>query len=660
MTWADLFVVPLNYTLKESDCHFRTGEELARMLNGRDLVMLIDGLNEISKHELLKVLNVLDTSPARAHVVLTSRIREYPTEYSNYAVYDIPPLSFPNEVQGFLTNMLAPPQTRQIVSSRILQVCEHNRVLRQLATNPYMLSQLFQVARKGLPLPDDRTSLLELVADNMVRDQPLDQVMVATLLSDLADEMQFEREILKLSVEAIVSRPRSSVNDPERLTNMLARLIDVRLLVRSSKPSHPDQRELQRNDEIGFHHQVFQEYFAGVHLYKHQLRSGTVGSARSAIRRRAKSRWNWQAICTAFVLLTRDGEQPARQITDWLVRKRPNLAALILSEIPESIASLDYSLQFNERLVKRLKRKVVFWALWIPHCYNWLPALLIGVMLSAIWSVRRVADPAGLSANMLYPGKGLPALVALALLLPTTYMILLTAVYKWLDDMLFDRLVHPSLASLELLRFRGGRETLRDLRMRAVANPFISERMKSWIVSSPMIPLVDVHERHTLEWIRGLPETRKDITDDWVALLFDRLHDEATNETERLLVVEALTAALRILGSDEAIHIKIRDGLRNYLKHGAKGRVRRRVAAALETDERAASLWRHVIHRQWRDPAIWIFIGGAIAFVCATYFSLPRMLEFISGALVVVGALHSIIGVIQHLYPRTEIESEKQ
>jgi hypothetical protein len=645
MIWADVFVAPLNYTLSAFDCHFATGQHLARIMRGRDLIILLDGLNEIHPHELRKVLSVLETLPARSHVVLTSRIREYPTEYKDYAVYDIQPLSFPTEVHGFLKHMLASDETRWTVSRNILRACEDDAALRHLATNSYLLSQLFHLAHMGVSLPHDRTSLLELVVDNLVHELSLDENVVKAFLVALAGEMQFKRETLKLSVGDVASIPRQGViADPVHLTNMLAVLIDIRLLVGSSKSSHSVQREIQNDDEIAFHHQVFQEYFAGVHLYEQQLRSATVRTARRAIQRYGKSRWNWEAICTAVVLLIRDGKRSARKMADWLVRTRPHLTALIQSEMPESAANIDYNLRANELLIKRLRRGAVFWALWIPHVYNWLPALLIGIPLSVIWSVWPVAPSLSLSVDAGFPVAGLPVLIALACLLPITYMIFLSAIYNWLDDALFDRRVHLYLASLELLRFRGGREALRDLRMRATANPFITERMKSWIVSSPVVPLVDVGD----QWILGLPESRKDVTPGWVASLFERLNATATREADCFRVVEALSAALRILGSEEALHITICQGLRDYLKNAPKGRVRTRIVAALEIDERTVSFWARRIRHWRRDLPVLVFIVGAVPFAFATYFGWPTIVRIFLAVVALNSALSGTISVIRY------------
>jgi hypothetical protein len=649
-SWADLLLAPLNHTLRNSACSFTNGNELALMLNERDFVMLIDGLNEISNDEALKVLNVLNTRPARTHIVLTSRIREYPTEYKEYAVYNIRTLSFPTEVRGFLR--LASYKTNQTVSSRILRACEGDPALRQLATNPYMLSQLFLVARKSLPLPHDRTSLLELVAEELVQEQPLDEATVKAVLADIAGEMQFVRHALELSVGAAVSSSRSSVSDPSRLTNVLTQLIDVRLLVRSSNFSQNAPRELHKEDRIGFHHQVFQEFFAGVNLYEQVLRSGKPNVVRRAIKQYARSRWNWEAICTAVVLLARDQEQAAQQVRGWLVRTLPDLSAVIQSEIPESAASIGYNLEFNKQLIDRLRQRIILWALWVPHCYNWLPALLIGVVLFGILSVHHVVESIDMLGNALYPDKGWTAFVSMVFGLPIIYMLLLTAIYRKLDDLLFDRIVHPALDSLELLGFRGARETLRELRKRAMSNPFISQRMKEWIVSSPIVPLVDVHERHILRGMWDLPENRRDITPEWVATVLDRLDAPGIEETELVLVIDALRAALRILGSGEALYIEICDALQQYLKHAPRGRVRKHIATALQTAERPF-VTRLVNH--WKQkPALWVFAAGAVVFGCATYFRWPRMLGFLSAAMGIIGVLADVIGVVEDVHSPTE------
>ena len=71
------------------------------------------------------------------------------------------------------------------------------------------------------------TSLLGLVARNVIQEQSLDQNVAEAVLTDLAGEMQFERQTLKMSVGAIVARPRGGIAEPARLANMLARLVDV-------------------------------------------------------------------------------------------------------------------------------------------------------------------------------------------------------------------------------------------------------------------------------------------------------------------------------------------------------------------------------------------------------------------------------------------------
>lgn len=651
MRWADLLVAPLNYTLMEFDCQFKKGEQLAQMLSGKRLILLIDGLNEISNHELVKVLNVLDTCPEKAHVVLTSRIREYPTEYKDYAVYDIRPLSFPDEVRGFLKHMIESQLTPWAVSSDILQACERDTVLRQLSTNPYLLSQLFHIARVGLPLPLDRTSLLDLVADNLIHEQSLDRITVEAFLMDLAGEMQFEKQVLKMNVGAIVSRHRGPINDSARLKNILVQLIDVRLLVRSIRSLQNSQQELHNDDEVGFHHQVFQEFFAGKNLYEQQLRSvKALGACRAIIRRHAKSRWNWEAICTAVVLLTMDGKPTARQLIRWLAHSHPNLSALIQSEVPIRAETFEYYTHINGRLIKRLKNTTVLWALWMPHCYNLLPALIIAGALVAIWSARHVDVASGISTGFFYVGQGLPTLIAFSLLVPVTYMLLLTAIYKWFDNVIFDRRVHPSLASLELLRFRGGREALRDLRERAEANIFIGGRMESWILSSPKIPLFDVHEGFVLKGTSGLPESRQDITDDWVKCLVDQLRAPLTEEAVRLEIVEALTVALRILGSDEALHMVIRDGLQSYLQQGAKGRVRRRVVAALGSEKQAASFCMQLVSHWRRYPGVWvIFAAFALTLAGATYFKWPLILNILAFFFMLIGCLSGLINLYKNL-----------
>src|SRR5262249_36370730 len=158
------------------------------------------------------------------------------------------------------------------------------------------------------------------------------------------------------------------------------------------------------------------------------------------------------------VLLFIETDQPDWRVMQEIGRSRRHLAALIHSEIPQKLAADGRCLELTRQLIRRLRTGASLWALWMPHCYVWLPFLVTAVLtLPFVNALQPLGDrPQDLSA------KAVGLWTAIAIIVPVSYMLILTAVYRWLDDSLFDWRVNPCLKSLELLRFRGGREALRD------------------------------------------------------------------------------------------------------------------------------------------------------------------------------------------------------
>src|SRR5262249_36675797 len=153
-------------------------------------------LNEMRTEAAAAFLDSLKEVALGAQLVLTSRVREYPSERVDYPVYQVKELDFPDEVGAFLTGVSAHVGLGEEDTADLLARAEADLAIRRLAANPYTLCQLARAQVLALPAPSQKYALLFAVADAILAEgQTLEPPRAHAFLGRLAETIQ-RREAL--------------------------------------------------------------------------------------------------------------------------------------------------------------------------------------------------------------------------------------------------------------------------------------------------------------------------------------------------------------------------------------------------------------------------------------------------------------------------------
>lgn len=270
------------------------------LLNGRCLV-LFDGLNEVIHHreqvqnEIKKLINYYSISiqetPTFNRYLITSRIAGYNphnfTDYLHFTIADMEYEQIEHLLDGWFKSILN-NQLRRIGDIQEQQKNEienelerekknflniikddKNRSIRDLASKPLLLTLLIQMYQSKIKLPTQRVELYRIITSMLInkhqdaQGHPVISVEKALrFLGPLAYWMQENQKTLARSSE-VKAQLAMMLDMSSSSSDEIANLIETFLLQISEAGGLFVYRT---EDDLGFSHPTFQEYFAARHM----------------------------------------------------------------------------------------------------------------------------------------------------------------------------------------------------------------------------------------------------------------------------------------------------------------------------------------------------------------------------------------------------------
>lgn len=646
-TWQELILPPVNNALSQHGCEFASLQEFVTFLGGHYFILFLDGLNELSGGDARIFLDIVSSISLNCRIVISSRIREYPSERVDYPVYQVRPLEFPKQVKSFIRTVGNHYGLSLSEGRKVYKACERSPILRQLATNPYLLCQLcFAASLHSGSLPKGKAALLRFIERSMIQNQGRIRLVDAELaLCRLAFNMHQSR-VLSITVSEAISCLNQLGVQQLYPKDLIKKMTEARLLFQRRATS--DSLNDTDQDILEYSHQIFQEFFAGTYVLQNKLKPCLAlpqaqKKLKSTVLSHARSLWDWEVLSIAVASLAEFDFDSALRTIQLTCRRNCCLAALILSEVPDPQLNEDDErlTLLRQSVLKKLEGRLKIWAFVLPHLYKWLPLLTVMPVFIGLLILVRIPEsrPLGeILANTPW-GITLQLLFAcvLGLCISAAYFRFLRLVYSYLDEIIFDKVVRQLIASLEVLRHHGGEERLRELYLRTECNPYMGDRMRSWLSSAAPIPmgripyvLAHLPRGLRLALIHKLADSPRE---DSVPQLLRLLSDLKAPERERDAVVGALNRILRKLGRDDLLFKHIIDSLCQHLRVEPSEKLKKKIRHVIEqpgTDEIIPDIWEFLREFLRKIRVIkWQLVGLLVLVALAVFVSTPRTPAFI-------------------------------
>ncbi|XZN90796.1 MAG: HEAT repeat domain-containing protein [Microcoleus sp.] len=241
-------------------------EEVKDWLLDDKLLLLLDGVNEIPSQQRRQEFQLFRDENSDTPMILTTRDLALGGSFGIEKKLEMCALTQP-QMQEFVHKHLP-----QHGDSLLRQLRDR---LREIAETPLLLKMMCEVFEPNLKIPQSKGELFQefdrrydkfkdvpLVSDNFRRFKPdlLQQLAFAMLQGDLQQPAEGLVAISRDRAEGILEcwlRDRGVLDAPTKAKEWLEDLLEHHLLQVAAKP-----------EEIEFHHQLFQEYYAGRALLK--------------------------------------------------------------------------------------------------------------------------------------------------------------------------------------------------------------------------------------------------------------------------------------------------------------------------------------------------------------------------------------------------------
>ena len=272
-------------------------------LTSGNLLLIFDGLDEVPEAERRRVglalLALLDAYPAIARIIVTCRVRSYVGEAVLPSFKSHTLASFDDEkIKGFIAGWYR----AQVDLGRLSQAVATERSndlsraalapdLRELASNPMLLTTMAIIHQREVGLPNERVRLYDLAVSVLLnRWQAHKGVDVGPELRELLKNDLLLRKVLQQLAYVTHQREVQALRDLERkdalaileqadalgslmLADQFLAYVDLRAGVVVGEGG---SQQSARPNTYRFPHRTFQEYLAGCHLLKSRQLTRTV------------------------------------------------------------------------------------------------------------------------------------------------------------------------------------------------------------------------------------------------------------------------------------------------------------------------------------------------------------------------------------------------
>lgn len=667
-TWQELILPPVNNALSQHGCEFASPNDFVTFLRRHYFILFLDGLNELSGGEARNFLDIVSSISLNCHIVISSRIREYPSERVDYPVYQVKPLDFSEQVPAFIRKVSNHYGLSLSEGHKVYKACNESPILRQLATNPYLLCQLCFAESLHLgSLPKGKAALLRFIERSMIQNQARIRLADAErALCRLAFHMH-ERRVLSITVGEAVSCLNQLGAQQLHPKDLIKKMTEARLLFQR-RPTYDSLNDTDQ-DILEYSHQIFQEFFAGTYFLESKLKPicglpQAEKNLKSTVLSHARSPWDWEVLSIAVAGLAEFDFDSALRTIQFTCRRNCCLAALILSEMPDPQPEEDDErlTLLRESILKKLEQRLKIWAFVLPHLYKLLPLLAVMPVFIGLLILVRVPESRPLGEIL----ANTPWTITLQLLfacllgicISAAYFRFLRLVYSYLDEIIFDKVVRQLIGSLEVLRHHGGEECLRELYLRTKCNPYMSDRMRSWlslVAAVPMgrIPYVLARLPRGLR-IALIHKLADSPEKDSVPELLRLLADIETTERERDAVVGTLNRILRKSGRGDPLFEHVLGSLYEHLRVEPSEKLKKKIRHVIENPggpPQAREFLREFLHKM--RVIKWHLVGLLVLVALAVFMDTgraPAFIVMIVRIILTVGALGTTFGMISKVW----------
>lgn len=273
-------------------------ELIQHALENGKVLLVLDGLDEVPQNQrktVRQLVSALLSEYQVARLVITCRIRSYTGSavFENLQTFTIRPLDR-KKIQGFITawyNTQAQmghvaERDRESRAADLTHVATSDN-LREISSNPMMLTSMAIIHQKEMGLPKERVRLYKLVVDVLLRrwqKHKVGEKQLATspeLAAFMLDEMRLLNVMERLAYEA----HQAGKGEKENADLPRMRVLDIlekkeymqSLRLAEEFLDYVDQRagllkgnggELERPTSYSFPHRTFQEYLAGCYMVR--------------------------------------------------------------------------------------------------------------------------------------------------------------------------------------------------------------------------------------------------------------------------------------------------------------------------------------------------------------------------------------------------------
>lgn len=276
-------------------------ELIQHALENGKVLLVLDGLDEVPQHHRKAVRQLVSALLSEYQVerlIITCRIRSYTGSavFENFQTFTIRPFE-QKKIRGFVKAWYGTQAQLGLVAERDLQtriqdlsMAAISDNLREISSNPMMLTSMAIIHQKEIGLPKERVRLYKLVVDVLLRrwqKYKVGEKQLAPspeLAAFMLDEIRLLNVIERLAYEA----HQSGKGDKENADLPRMRALEIleqkeymqSLRLAEEFLDYVDQRsgllkgnggELEKPTSYSFPHRTFQEYLAGCYMVRDRL-----------------------------------------------------------------------------------------------------------------------------------------------------------------------------------------------------------------------------------------------------------------------------------------------------------------------------------------------------------------------------------------------------
>lgn len=463
-------------------------EEFRQILDRTNLLLLLDGLNEIGDSntaDFVDGLNTFISGHPNHLVIITSRAYNFQLGKQRLPVLEILELKYPEDIKKYLSRYLVD----QFEILKIMDIFENNLRLRQLATNPLLLFLIVIIFKNQYVLPASRSLLLEKIAYGLLSNWETRSIQVNRfwsedkhkLLQILGREMKVEGQELSTTRIIELMKYTLDMNTTFFSTKNKARPLEYEVVNTTNINMVLDELKENRiligisnSDVIRFWHQTLQEYFAAAFMLS-EIVSFAGDNSDSKINKAKLKKLifdeSWHEIISLACGLIASSEHRIIQnkdnvlygMVDLIWPNNKVLASLCLSNIDNVSRQILYT--------EKLKKTVFLWGIYIPRAIPWVLSIFL---VAIIWVFP---EP---YINIKFPVVFAPFVsILLGVIASLMFFRIYVLIIDYYEIFSYQNFIRPCIIALRYMQNKNAELVLSEFNTRTLHDFSVSDRAKS-------------------------------------------------------------------------------------------------------------------------------------------------------------------------------------